>query len=152
MAPTFSVWTVYGCVFWLGISYRFGSEKEGMSFPGDGRSALLDVQPLRLKERAAQVSCLPFSVSALMSDGRRANRTGRGEGNNVCEDDLGHRPDEISLQCASVKQEPTKEDSASWISKPIMMPASPREHSGILFELFFKICLFVNNRLCMYDI
>lgn len=109
-----------------------------MSSPGDGRSKLLtneDVQPLRLKERTAQVSCLPFSVNALMSDMRRANRADREKKNNVFNDDPGHRPDEL-----------TEGDSASWISNPVMMPISPREFSGILFELLVKICLLVNSR------
>ncbi|XP_026212985.1 homeobox protein MSX-2-like [Anabas testudineus] len=109
-----------------------------MSSPGGGRSRLLtneDVQPPRLMERKAQVSCLPFSVNALMSDKRRPTGTDREEGNAALNDDPGHRPDEISQQLASIKSEPAGVDGASWISNPMKMPTSPLQLSPAVCSL-----------------
>ncbi|XP_029021559.1 homeobox protein MSX-2-like [Betta splendens] len=99
-----------------------------MSFPGDGsRKSSTDEDeppppPPRLKERAAQVSYLPFSVNALMSETRRPRGT-RGE------------TSDVSRQLAPVKAEPPEKPSASWIVNPMTMPASPRQLSPAVCPL-----------------
>lgn len=102
-----------------------------MSSLGDWRdesSTDEDVQPPRLKKRTAQVSRLPFSVEALMSDTRPLNATDRKEGNYSLNDDQAHRPDEFSQQLVSIKSEPSEPgDCASWISSPIKVSTPPRK-------------------------
>lgn len=102
-----------------------------MSSPGDWRdefSADEDELPPRLKKRTAQVSCLPFSVEALMSDRRPLSATDREEGDDSCMDDQAHSPDEFSQQIRSIKSEPSERgDCASWISSPIKMSSPARK-------------------------
>ncbi|XP_056238145.1 homeobox protein MSX-2-like [Seriola aureovittata] len=89
-----------------------------------------DVQPPRPKKRTAQVSSLPFSVEALMSDRRPLNTLDRQKGNDALNDDQTKRPVEFSQQLISIKSEPSEqEDSASWISRPIKMSTPPRQLS-----------------------
>ncbi|XP_040904117.1 homeobox protein MSX-2-like [Toxotes jaculatrix] len=102
-----------------------------MSSPGDWRDEFStdeDVQPPpRLKKRTAQVSCLPFSVEALMSDRRPQNGMDRENGNKALNDDQANRPDEFPQQLLSIKSEPSEQgDGASWISSPIM--STPPRH------------------------
>ncbi|XP_042349834.1 homeobox protein MSX-2-like [Plectropomus leopardus] len=105
-----------------------------MASPGDWRDEVSteeDVQPPRPKKRTAQVSCLPFSVEALISDKRSLNMTDSKDGN----DQQGHRPDVFSQQLVSIKPEPSDRDCASWISSPIKMSTPPRQLSPAVCSL-----------------
>uniref|UniRef100_A0A4W6CTC7 Muscle segment homeobox 2a n=1 Tax=Lates calcarifer TaxID=8187 RepID=A0A4W6CTC7_LATCA len=108
-----------------------------MSSPGDWRDELStdeDVHPPRLKKRTAQVSCLPFSVEALMSDRRPLNAMDEEKGD--LNDDQANRPDEFSHLLVPVKSEPSEQgDSASWISSPIKMSTPPRQLSPAVCSL-----------------
>ncbi|XP_051275187.1 homeobox protein MSX-2-like [Dicentrarchus labrax] len=108
-----------------------------MSSPGDCRdecSTDEDVQPPRLKKRSAQVSCLPFSVEALMSDRRPLDATDRKEGNYSL--NKHHRPDEFTQQLVSIKSEPAERGGcASWIPGPIKMSTPPRQLSPAVCPL-----------------
>nr|XP_046263067.1 homeobox protein MSX-2-like [Scatophagus argus] len=107
-----------------------------MSSPGDWRgefSADKDVQPPRIKKRAAQVSFLPFSVEALMSDTRPLNATDRKEGRYFLTDHKAHRPDELSQQLVSIKSEPSERGDCT--SSPIEMSTPPRPLSPALCPL-----------------
>ncbi|XP_049897541.1 homeobox protein MSX-2-like [Epinephelus moara] len=110
-----------------------------MPSPGDWRdecSTDEDVQAPRPRKRAAQVSCLPFSVEALMSDRRSLNATDRIDGKRPLNDDQAHRPDLFSQQLVSIKPEPSERgDCASWISSPIKMTAPPRQLSPAVCSL-----------------
>ncbi|XP_070769612.1 homeobox protein MSH-D-like [Enoplosus armatus] len=110
-----------------------------MSSPGDWRDEVStdeDAQPSRLKRRTAQVSCLPFSVEALMSDRRPLNATERKEGHYSLKDDQTHRPDVFSQQLVSIKSEPSERgDCASWISSPIKTSTPPRQLSPAVCPL-----------------
>ncbi|KAK2849372.1 hypothetical protein Q5P01_009206 [Channa striata] len=109
-----------------------------MSSPGGGRHEShtdQDVQAPHLKKRAAQVSCLPFSVSALMSDGRRPSGTERENGSNAFSEDPRSRPDEISPKLAAIKSEPVEVESASWKSSSIKTPTPPRQISPAICSL-----------------
>ncbi|XP_067454940.1 homeobox protein MSX-2-like [Thunnus thynnus] len=110
-----------------------------MFSPGDWRdecSTDEDVQAPRLKRRTAQVSCLPFSVEALMSDTRPLAATDRQNGNKSLNDDQVQRPDEISQQLVSIKTEPSEQgDCASWISSPIKLSTPPRQLSPAVCSL-----------------
>ncbi|XP_053179517.1 homeobox protein MSX-2-like [Scomber japonicus] len=110
-----------------------------MSSPGDCRdecSTDEDVQGPRLKRRTAQVSCLPFSVEALMSDTRPLAATDRPNGNNSLNNDQAQRLDEISQQLVSIKSEPSEQgDCSSWISGPIKLSTPPRQLSPAVCSL-----------------
>ncbi|XP_045887391.1 homeobox protein MSX-2-like [Micropterus dolomieu] len=108
-----------------------------MSSPGDWRDEFsADEDELRLKKRTAQVSCLPFSVEALMSDRRPLSATDREEGDDSCMDDQAHSPDEFSQQIRSIKSEPSERgDCASWISSPIKMSSPAPQLSPAICPL-----------------
>ncbi|XP_044062290.1 homeobox protein MSX-2-like [Siniperca chuatsi] len=110
-----------------------------MPYPGDWRDEFStdeDVQPPRLTKRTAQVSCLPFSVEALMSDRRPLSATDRKYGNYSISDDQAHRPDEFSQHLVSIKSEPSERaDCASWISSPVKMSTPPRQLSPAVCPL-----------------
>ncbi|XP_034454279.1 homeobox protein MSX-2-like [Hippoglossus hippoglossus] len=100
-----------------------------MSSPEDWRGEFPTVeaeQPPRLKRCGAQVSCLPFSVEALMSDRKPSDRDKR---NDAFNEDQEIGP-EFHQHLVSVKSEPSeKGDGASWISSPINMSTPPRQLS-----------------------
>ncbi|KAM7389518.1 hypothetical protein PAMP_023491 [Pampus punctatissimus] len=108
-----------------------------MSSPGDWRdegSTDEDAQPPRLKRRSPQVSRLPFSVEALMSDTRPLAATDRQNGDNSLNDD--DVDDEISKQLVSIKSEPSEQgDCASWISGSIKIATPPRQLSPAVCSL-----------------
>ncbi|XP_070693424.1 homeobox protein MSX-2-like [Pempheris klunzingeri] len=97
-----------------------------MCSPGDcrdGFSADEDAQPPRLKGRAAQVSCLPFSVDALMRDRRPLTGTDRKEGDESVD---GDQKDPHRL--VSIKSEPSERViCASWKPSPIKMSTPARQ-------------------------
>lgn len=103
--------------------------KESMSSPGDWRdegSTDEEIKPPRLKTRTAQVTCLPFSVEALMSDRRPLNVTERKEASVT--DYQSHRADEFTKQFVSIKSESSERvDCASWIPSPIKISTPPRK-------------------------
>uniref|UniRef100_A0A671Z2N8 Muscle segment homeobox 2a n=1 Tax=Sparus aurata TaxID=8175 RepID=A0A671Z2N8_SPAAU len=96
-----------------------------MSSPGDWReesSTDEEVQPPRLRNRAAQVSCLPFSVDALMSDRRPPSATDRKLRIYSVADQQAHKTDGLTKQLVSIKTEPVEgADCASWIPRNVMM-------------------------------
>lgn len=93
-----------------------------------------DVHPPRPKRRTAQVSRLPFSVEALMSDRRPLNAADRKDGIHSLNDE--HRPDVFSQQLVSIKSEPSDQgDCSSWISSPIKMSTPPRQLSPAVCSL-----------------
>ncbi|XP_068449704.1 homeobox protein MSX-2-like [Clinocottus analis] len=106
-----------------------------MSSPGDWREELStdeDVQPPRAESRAAQVSRLPFSVEALMSDTKPLNVTDRQDGSHSLSDE----PGDLSQQLVSIKSEPSERGGcASWRSSPIKMSAPPRQLSPAVCSL-----------------
>ncbi|XP_059202586.1 homeobox protein MSX-2-like [Centropristis striata] len=106
-----------------------------MPSPGDWRDEFLsdeDLQAARPKRRTAQVSCLPFSVEALMSDRRPLRK----DGLHSLDDNQTHRPVEFSNQLSSIKPEPSERGvCASWISSPIKMSTPPRQHSPAVCSL-----------------
>ncbi|XP_068571485.1 homeobox protein MSX-2-like [Cebidichthys violaceus] len=110
-----------------------------MSSPGDWRddfSTDEEVQTPRAQNRAAQVSCLPFSVEALMSDTKPQNVTDKKDGNRPLNDDQARRPDDLSQQLVSIKSEPSERGGcASWMSSPIKMSAPPRQLSPAVCSL-----------------
>lgn len=113
-----------------------------MPYPGDCRDELSadeDAKPVRLTERRAQVSWLPFSVEALMSDRRLPNATDGKDWNYFLTDHILHRPDEFSQQL--IKSE-SSEEGASLIPSPIKMSTpfrkSPRAQSSKLPSLAAK--------------
>ncbi|XP_034399815.1 LOW QUALITY PROTEIN: homeobox protein MSX-2-like [Cyclopterus lumpus] len=111
-----------------------------MSSPGDWRDEFStdeDAQPPpRTKSRAAQVSRLPFSVEALMSDTKPLNVTDRKDGSHSLNHEQAHRPADLSQQLVSIKSEPSEPGgSASWISSPIKMSAPPRQLSPAVCSL-----------------
>ncbi|XP_032383640.1 homeobox protein MSX-2 [Etheostoma spectabile] len=93
-----------------------------MHSPGDCRDEFStdeEADAPRPEKRAAQVSCLPFSVDALMSDRRPLNATDTPDGKSSLPDERPHRPDVLSQQLVSVKSEPLEGgDRASWMSTP----------------------------------
>ncbi|KAI3351914.1 hypothetical protein L3Q82_020741 [Scortum barcoo] len=108
-----------------------------MSFPGDWRdesSTDEDARPPppRLRRRTAQVSRLPFSVEALMSD----RQTDRDEGRDSVSRRQDSRPDELCRQLASIKSEPPEPgDCASWRSSHIKMSTPARQLSPSVCSL-----------------
>lgn len=118
-----------------------GPKRESMPHPRDcrdGISAEEDVKPTRLKKHTAQVSCLPFSVEALMSDRRPRNATGRNEGNYF----LAHHKS-FSQHLASIKSEPPEQgDCMSLIPSPTKMSTSFRKCLQNAF-----MCLGISNNL-----
>ncbi|XP_008277774.1 homeobox protein MSX-2 [Stegastes partitus] len=110
-----------------------------MSAPGDSRDEFStdeDVEPARQKTRTAQVSRLPFSVEALMSDRRPLAATDREEGSYDLDDDGAHRSEEFSQQVVSIKSEPSEQgESPSWISSCIKMSTPARQVSPAVCSL-----------------
>lgn len=108
-----------------------GPKQESMAYPGECRDEFStdeDAKPARLKKRTAQVSCLPFSVEALMSDRRPRNSTDRKDGNYFLTDHNSHRPEEFIQQLVSIKSEPPEQgDCASLIPSPMEMSAPFRK-------------------------
>ncbi|XP_041800283.1 homeobox protein MSX-2-like [Chelmon rostratus] len=105
-----------------------------MASPGDRRDG--GVQPPRLKKRLAQVSCLPFSVEALMSDRRPLKATDRREGSYTVTDHQAHRPEEFTRHLVPIKSEPSERgDCASWIPSPVKMSTPPRQLSPAVCPL-----------------
>nr|XP_019934664.1 PREDICTED: homeobox protein MSX-2-like [Paralichthys olivaceus] len=106
-----------------------------MSSPEDWRGEFPTVeaeQPPRLKRCGAQVSCLPFSVEALMSDRKPKDREKR--------DDTFNEDQEISpaihQHLLSVTSEPPgKGRGASWVSSPLKMSTPPRQLSPAVCSL-----------------
>ncbi|XP_074504289.1 homeobox protein MSX-2-like [Sebastes fasciatus] len=95
-----------------------------MPSSGDWRDE--DVQPER---RTEQVSCLPFSVEALISDRRPLSATDRRDGNHSLKD-------EQAQQLVSIKSEASERgDSASWISSPIKMSTPTRQQTPAVCSL-----------------
>ncbi|XP_069027695.1 homeobox protein MSX-2-like [Embiotoca jacksoni] len=85
-----------------------------MSAPGDSRDEFSTDEDV-LKRRTAQVSSLPFSVEALMSDGAH-------KGHNDVNDDAAQQ------QVVSVKSEPSGQgEIPHWISSTMKMSAPPRQ-------------------------
>ncbi|XP_078117088.1 LOW QUALITY PROTEIN: homeobox protein MSX-2-like [Sander vitreus] len=113
--------------------------KESMRSPGDCRDEFStdeDVGAPRPEKRAAQVSCLPFSVDALMSDRTPLNATDTTDGKSSLHDERPHRPDVFSRQLVSIKSEPLERgDCASWMSSPIEMSTPPRQLSPAVCSL-----------------
>ncbi|XP_075960035.1 homeobox protein MSX-2-like [Anarhichas minor] len=106
-----------------------------MSSPGDELSTDEEVQPPRTQNRAAQVSCLPFSVEALMSDKKPQIVTDSKDGSRSLNDEA-RRPDDLSQQLVSIKSEPSERGGcASWMSSPIKMSAPPRKLSPAVCSL-----------------
>ncbi|XP_054454090.1 homeobox protein MSX-2-like [Anoplopoma fimbria] len=110
-----------------------------MSPPGGCRnesSSDEDAQPPRSKDPVAQVSFLPFSVEALMSDTKPLNVTDRKDGDQCWTDEHAHRPGDLSRQLVSIKPEPSERGRcASWRSSPIKMSAPPRQLSPAVCSL-----------------
>lgn len=123
-----------------------GPKRESMPHPGDcrdGISAEEDVKSTRPTKHTAQVSCLPFSVEALMSDRRPRNATGRNEGNYFLAHHKSYRPKEFSQHLASIKSEPPEQgDCASLIPSPTKMSTSFRKCLENAF-----MCLGISNNL-----
>ncbi|KAA8589126.1 hypothetical protein FQN60_010471 [Etheostoma spectabile] len=105
-----------------------------MHSPGDCRDEFStdeEADAPRPEKRAAQVSCLPFSVDALMSDRRPLNATDTPDGKSSLPDERPHRPDVLSQQLVSVKSEPLEGgDRASWMSTPPRFPLSVNLQAG----------------------
>ncbi|XP_071759593.1 homeobox protein MSH-D-like [Centroberyx gerrardi] len=106
-----------------------------MASPADCRDEFStdeDVHPPRLKKRAAQVSCLPFSVEALMSDrrphaGTDGTTAATAKGNYSLNNKEVRRPDEFSQHFVPVKSEPSdRGDCASWISRVKLSTPPPQ--------------------------
>ncbi|CAB1426310.1 unnamed protein product [Pleuronectes platessa] len=100
-----------------------------MSSPEDWRDGFPTVeaeQPPRLRRCGAQVSRLPFSVEALMSDRKPSDRAKR-------HDALSEHQEigpEFRQHLVSVKSEPSEAgDGASWISSSMKMSSPPRQLS-----------------------
>ncbi|XP_071313409.1 homeobox protein MSX-2-like [Trachinotus anak] len=110
-----------------------------MHSPGDWRdefSADEDVRPARPRRRTAQVSRLPFSVEALMSDRTPLNALDGEKGNDALNDEQAKRPDEFPQQLLSIKSEPSEQgDGVSWITRPIMLSTPPRQLSPAVCSL-----------------
>lgn len=106
-----------------------------MSASGDLRiefSTEEDVESAQLKGCTAQVSCLPFSVEALMSETRPLAVTNKAQqkekGNYDLKEDEVHRTEECTQNSISVKSEPLEQrEIPSWISSSINISAPPRE-------------------------
>ncbi|XP_028445601.1 homeobox protein MSX-2-like [Perca flavescens] len=110
-------------------------KKESLHSPGDCRDEFStdeDVEAPRPEKRAAQVSRLPFSVDALMSDRRPLTADGKSS----LHDERPHRPDVFSRQLVSIKSEPLERGGrASWMSSPIEMSTPPRQLSPAVCSL-----------------
>ncbi|XP_022057407.2 homeobox protein MSX-2-like [Acanthochromis polyacanthus] len=111
-----------------------------MSARGDSRDEFStdeDVESTRQKKRTAQVSSLPFSVEALMSDRRPLAATPGQEGSYDLDEDEAHRSDEFSQQLVSIKSELSEPGggSPSWISSCIKMSTPPRQVSPAVCSL-----------------
>ncbi|XP_029368528.1 homeobox protein MSX-2-like [Echeneis naucrates] len=112
-----------------------------MFSPGDWRDEFPpdeDAPAPRPKRRKAQVSSLPFSVEALMSD-RRPLDARAGERENGS-DDFNHnpmkRPDDFPPQLVSIKSEPSEPaDCAPRISRPMRTSTPPRQLSSAVCSL-----------------
>ncbi|XP_033977279.1 homeobox protein MSX-2-like [Trematomus bernacchii] len=101
-----------------------------MPSPGDRRDRCATDE--EKKKRAEQVSRLPFSVDALMSDTRPLHATDRKPRNHS------HRPEEFPqhLVGLSMKSEPSgREDCVSWIPSPIKMSTPQRQLSPAVCSL-----------------
>lgn len=125
------------CVLRIGIRYRSRPPNKGsMSSPGDWReesSTDEEVQPPRLRNRAAQVSCLPFSVDALMSDRRPPSATDRKLRIYSVADQQAHKTDGLTKQLVSIKTEPVEgADCASWIPRNVMMTTPTSKWSRVM--------------------
>lgn len=95
----------------------------------DDSSAHEDGRPPLLKKRTEQVSCLPFSVEALMSDKRPCERLDGAavRGNYSFKSEEKRGAEEFSQHFVPVKSEPTdRGDCASWISH-VTLSTPPRK-------------------------
>ncbi|XP_030595894.1 homeobox protein MSX-2-like [Archocentrus centrarchus] len=110
-----------------------------MSASGDLRNEFSteeDAESAQLKGRMAQVSCLPFSVEALMSETKPLAVTDREKGNYDLKEDDAHRMDECTQNLISVKSEPLEQrEFPSWISNSIKISAPPRQRSPAVCSL-----------------
>lgn len=103
-----------------------------MPYSGDWRDELStdeDVKPARLTERTAQVSWLPFSVEALMSDRRPPNATDRKDGDYFLTDHILHRQDEFTQQL--IKSE-SSEQGASLTPSPVKISTPFRKSPRVM--------------------
>lgn len=101
-----------------------------MSATGDPRDEFStdeDVEAATLKRRTEQVSRLPFSVEALMSDRRSPPATNGETGSYTFTDETAHRPGEISHQLVSVKPEPLEQGGSPWVSRSLEMSTKARQ-------------------------
>ncbi|KAK5865046.1 hypothetical protein PBY51_016241 [Eleginops maclovinus] len=99
-----------------------------MPSPGDCRDRFSTDE--ERKKRTEQVSRLPFSVDALMSDTRRLHATDRKHGNPSL------RPEEFPQRLVSIKSEPSgKWNCGSWISSPIKISTPQRQLSPAVCSL-----------------
>ncbi|KAM8732377.1 homeobox protein MSX-2-like isoform 1-T2 [Acanthopagrus schlegelii] len=99
-----------------------------MSSPGDWRD--------ESSTDEAQVSCLPFSVDALMSDRRPPRATDRKLRIYSVAEQRAHRTDEFTKQLVSIKTEPAEgADCAPWIPRNVMMATPARQLSPAVCPL-----------------
>ncbi|KAM4555228.1 homeobox protein XHOX-7.1'-like [Odontesthes bonariensis] len=110
-----------------------------MSAPADLRDELStdeDVETATLNRRSEQVSRLPFSVEALMSDRRSPPATSGEKGNYALTKDNARRPDEISQHLVSIKSESLgQRERPSWISGSVKMSIPSRQFSPAVCSL-----------------
>lgn len=139
------------CVLRIGIRYRSRPPNKGsMSSPGDWReesSTDEEVQPPRLGKRAAQVSCLPFSVDALMSDTRPPSSTDRKLRIYSVADRQAHRTDGLTKQL-NIKTEPVEgADCASWIPRNVMMTTPTSKWSRVISAKDVMVYIIIRRKL-----
>lgn len=114
-----------------------------MSALGEETSMEQDVRPARLKTHTAQVSILPFSVDALMSE-RRPLAAANGE--NIIyplNDAKDCSKEEVSQQVLSVtSKSPEQGEGPSWKSSSMKMTTQPRKNNTIILfdQCFFNNC------------
>lgn len=129
----------------LGLDIDPGPPNKGsMSSPGDWRD--------ESSTDEAQVSCLPFSVDALMSDRRPPRATDRKLRIYSVAEQRAHRTDEFTKQLVSIKTEPAEgADCAPWIPRNVMMatPASKWSRvmsaKDVMVYIIFRLIFYLLN-------